>query len=708
MPDIDVPVLIVGGGGAGLTAAMLLSGLSVESMLINTRPQPSALPKAHVLNQRTMEILGDAGVADAIYQRGTPLQNMRYSAWYAGLAGPDADYGREIGRVESWGAGGLSPEWASASPRLTANLPQIRLEPLLKARAEELAPGQVRYGHELTSLRQEDQYVEATVLDRDSGAQYTLRCRYLLGCDGGRTVGPLLGVTMNGPRDLIRVATLHLTTDLSAWARDPDVLIRWLTLPHTGGGATLVPMGPDHWGPDSEEWVCHLNYATDDPRALHDDDVIADMRTALGLPDHPVTVHLISRWSIEGVVADKFASGRVFLLGDAAHRHPPTGGLGLNSAIQDAHNLCWKLATVLRGHATGQLLASYEPEREPVAVRNVQRSVENALNHVVTTQILGVTPDVGAEANWRQVRRIWSRLPGDATHRQAVKTAIAGQSMEFNEHNIEYGYTYNSAAIIPDGTPSPNHPIRSGSTSPPPCCLFSAGARRRRSQRPEKLDAVQDLDAVTCPFGDTTPAVEISPQNLPEGPARPRSSWPACACSHSQHDQPVLGGHCARTCSIAGRRKASVSSARRAIHRGEAGPGSPYRRCLMSSTTSAGAPSSASTHRALALVISVPSRNVTVALAKVSRPRSTQMSRSHRSGWSRDGSQKLPRSPATNSASCPPVTGGSRAAGSWPCKTSPKSYSSRLVTGVTGRRMNSSCAHLRCKRAGSASSPAAQ
>jgi 2,4-dichlorophenol 6-monooxygenase len=124
---------------------------------------------------------------------------------------------------------------------------------------------------------------------------------------------------------------------------------------------------------------------------------------------------------------------------------------------------------VLRGHATGQLLASYEPEREPVAVRNVQRSVENALNHVVTTQILGVTPDVGAEANWRQVRRIWSRLPGDATHRQAVKTAIAGQSMEFNEHNIEYGYTYNSAAIIPDGTPEPE--------SPDPIRIYQPAAR---------------------------------------------------------------------------------------------------------------------------------------------------------------------------------------------------------------------------------------
>lgn len=451
-------VLIVGGGGAGLTASMLLSQLGVDHLLISSLPTTSVLPKAHVLNQRTMEILADLGIAETIYERGTPPEQMRYSGWYAGLAGPTDDYGRRFGLVESWGCGGLSNEWAAASPQHQTNLPQIRLEPILKARADELAPGRLRFGHELTAFTSDEDGVTATVLDRDTGDSYKVRARYLLACDGGRTVGRQLGVTMEGARDLARIATVHLTADLSAYARDPEVLIRWLTLPHTGGGASMVPMGPDHWGPDSEEWVVHLNYASDDPRALDDEQVIAELRTALGLPDHPLTVHLITRWSIEGVVADRFRDGRVFLLGDAAHRHPPTGGLGLNSAIQDTANLAWKLAAVLRGHAHERLLDTYEPERKPVTARNVQRSVENALNHIVATQAAGITPGADPETNWRQLRRLWSGLPEDAEHARAVRRAVAGQSMEFNEHNIEYGYTYTSAAIVPDGTPEPDNP----------------------------------------------------------------------------------------------------------------------------------------------------------------------------------------------------------------------------------------------------------
>ncbi|MGP3936822.1 FAD-dependent monooxygenase [Nonomuraea sp. KM88] len=454
-------VLIVGGGGAGLTASMLLSQLGVDHLLISALPTTSVLPKAHVLNQRTMEILADLGLAETIYQRGTPPEQMRYSGWYAGLAGPTEDYGRRFGLVESWGCGGLSDDWAAASPQRQTNLPQIRLEPILKARAEELAPGRIRFGHELVTFTTDADGVTATILDRDSGQTYEVRARYLLACDGGRTIGRHLGIVMEGARDLARIATVHLSADLSAYARDPEVLIRWLTLPHTGGGATMVPMGPDHWGPDSEEWVVHLNYATDDPRGLDDNQVITDLRTALGLPDHPLTVHLITRWSIEGVVADRFRDGRVFLLGDAAHRHPPTGGLGLNSAIQDAHNLAWKLAAVLHGHAHERLLDTYEPERKPVTARNVQRSVENALNHIVATQAAGITPGADPETNWRQLRRLWSGLPEDAEHARAVHRAIASQSMEFNEHNIEYGYTYpsaTSAAVVDDGTPEPANP----------------------------------------------------------------------------------------------------------------------------------------------------------------------------------------------------------------------------------------------------------
>ena len=140
--DEEVPVLIVGGGGAGLTASMLLARQGVEHLLVSARPGTSDLPKAHVLNLRAMEILEDAGVADAIAGRSTPAGQMAATAFYAGFAGPDPDYGRRLARLESWGAGGDDEHWRAASPWRQLNLPQIRLEPLLKARAEELSPGQ--------------------------------------------------------------------------------------------------------------------------------------------------------------------------------------------------------------------------------------------------------------------------------------------------------------------------------------------------------------------------------------------------------------------------------------------------------------------------------------------------------------------------------------------------------------------------------------
>src|SRR5262252_5451030 len=120
MDEIQTPVLIAGGGGAGLTASMLLSTLGVDSLLVSALPTTSTLPKAHVLNQRTMEILRGVGVADRIYARSTPARSMQATAWYAGFAGGHPDAGRLIAKMESWGAGGLDPAWATASPCRTA------------------------------------------------------------------------------------------------------------------------------------------------------------------------------------------------------------------------------------------------------------------------------------------------------------------------------------------------------------------------------------------------------------------------------------------------------------------------------------------------------------------------------------------------------------------------------------------------------------
>jgi 2,4-dichlorophenol 6-monooxygenase len=402
-----------------------------------------------------MEVLDDVGVAGAIAERSTPAGQMAATAFYAGFAGPGPDYGRRLAWLECWGADGADESWRAASPWRQLNLPQIRLEPLLKARAEELSPGRIRFGHELTGLEQDDEGVRATVRDNASGRRYVVRCQYLIGADGGRRVAGLAGVTYEGLGVITQTATLHVSADFSQWAPDPDVLIRWIFSPQAGVLVVMVPMGPEQWGPQSEEWVIHLNYPAGDPRAQSDAQVEADARMALGVPDAAWKIHKITRWSVEAVLASAFRAGRVFLLGDAAHRHPPTGGLGLTSAIHDAQNLCWKLAMVLGGHAAPALLDTYQAERRPVDERNCQRSLENAVNHFGIGAALGISPDNPTEQNMERLRRLWSGRPEDAGHRSAVLRAMRAQSMEFSELNVEYGYCYQSAAVVPDGSAAP-------------------------------------------------------------------------------------------------------------------------------------------------------------------------------------------------------------------------------------------------------------
>jgi 2,4-dichlorophenol 6-monooxygenase len=451
----EVPVLIVGGGGAGLTASMLLWQLGVEHLLVSALPTTSILPKAHVLNQKTMEILADVGVAEEIYDKSTPAENMRAMGWYAGLAGLDPDFGRRIAQIESWGDGYTNLNWMAASPCRSSNLPQIRLEPIFKARAQALNPGRVRFHHELVEVAQDAEGVTSRIRNLDDGSEYLVRSSYVIGCDGGRTISKQVGIKYEGLGVVANSATVHISADLSRIARDPHVLIRWVWCPAVGRMAVLVPMGPTRWGPDSEEWVFHLAYQGDELRSLTDQQIEADMRLALGLENVPFTIHKLTRWTLEGVLADKFRVGRIFIAGDAAHRHPPTGGLGLTSAVQDVHNLCWKLAAVLAGKAGPSLLDTYEPERRPVDARNIQRSLENSVSHMEIGPAFGLDPHAGIEANWAQMRRIWSGKPEDAEHRSKALRAIRRLTMESNELNIEYGYCYDSAAVVPDGSPQP-------------------------------------------------------------------------------------------------------------------------------------------------------------------------------------------------------------------------------------------------------------
>jgi 2,4-dichlorophenol 6-monooxygenase len=146
------------------------------------------------------------------------------------------------------------------------------------------------------------------------------RAAYLIGADGGRLVHRLIGVEYEGLGMITQTATSYVSADFSWRAPDPDVLIRRIYWPQAGALVVMVPMGPERRGPDSEEWVIHLNYPVDDPRAQSDAQGDADARSALG------RLRKITRWLVDAVLAASFCHGGAFLVWDAAHRHPPTAG----------------------------------------------------------------------------------------------------------------------------------------------------------------------------------------------------------------------------------------------------------------------------------------------------------------------------------------------------------------------------------------------
>ena len=242
----NVPVLIVGGGPAGLTASLLLSRLGIRSLLVERREGTSDLPKAQHLNQRTMEIFDVCGIAGDIYEQGSPMEFMCRVGWYTSLAGPTELHGREIAGRDSWGGGADAPAYAVASRYRSVNLPQLRLEPILKRHAEARGPGQLRFGHELVGLAQDAYGVTATVFDRRAEMPYEVRAEFVIGADGGRTVGDAVGAVLEGQRDLVKMVSTHIETDLRRFSPDPSVCIFWFINPdHRGsiGSGVLAKMG---------------------------------------------------------------------------------------------------------------------------------------------------------------------------------------------------------------------------------------------------------------------------------------------------------------------------------------------------------------------------------------------------------------------------------------------------------------------------------
>ncbi|MFE9552042.1 FAD-dependent monooxygenase [Streptomyces sp. NPDC006703] len=359
-------VLIVGGGLAGLTAALCLEHHGVDYVLVERGAEPTVLPRSRGMHTRAVEIFRQLGVEDAVQAASaTALKMGRFGGARTGRSIADSE-ALDLSHVLATGA----MVGADASPSAFCFCPQVLLEPVLRDLAEQRG-GDIRFGTELTAFTQDADQVTATLTDRSSGRTSTLRADYLLAADGGGSpIRTALGITSTTRPATHHYLNLYFRADLTDLVRDRTFSQCEITGPEVSG-LFLAKNNTD-------EWSFHLAYdpERESPSDYPDERCRTLLRTAIGAHDPALDIDLLARgvWDTATAVADSYRRGRVFLAGDAAHRHAPWGGFGANTGIADVHNLAWKLAAVLRSQAPDALLDTYEPERRPCGLRVAEQA----------------------------------------------------------------------------------------------------------------------------------------------------------------------------------------------------------------------------------------------------------------------------------------------------------------------------------------------
>ncbi len=380
----ETGVLIVGGGPVGLGLAIELGLRNVPCTLLESRDGSVSVPKMGLVNTRSMEFCRRWGVADRVKQAAFPRD-------YPG----DVNYvtsmtGWELARISipSRAARGALPH----TPEGKCRISQLYFDPLLKAFAATLPSVTLRHRTRLDTFSGDVDGVTARVTDVSAGQESTLRAAYLVGCDGiESSVRAALGIELKGEA----YPEYHLT----AFFRCPD----YLRLHDKGRLIHSFMIGPEGlWAHINsvngrDLWRLELNGLDPavDPATI---DIDAALIRAMGEPFDYQTLAAMP-WSCRQMVADSYSEGRVFLAGDAVHQNTPTGGHGMNTGLGDAVDLGWKLAAVLQGWGGARLLATYEAERRPVALRNVREAADNFERQLKYPRIdrIGEDSDEGAK-----------------------------------------------------------------------------------------------------------------------------------------------------------------------------------------------------------------------------------------------------------------------------------------------------------------------
>ncbi len=355
-----VPVLIVGAGGAGLSMSLLLQQQGIKSLLIERRAEISWVPRARNLNFRTLEVFRGLGLEAEVVKAGTRVSRMFSKETLASNEQEDIlDAATLVENIEE-----LTP-----GPFLWY-CPQNQLEPLLLSKTKQRG-AKVQYNTELVSFTQDQNGVTATIKDRSTGKIFEQHSDYLVAADGAHSpVRTRLNIPTKG---LGAIPEQYIFVYFRA---------NWAELVHDHMADGIIIKNSDGMGmfliTDMDRGMYMIICPPNDQRSPQDytkelcKDIIIK---AMGKREISVEIIEVAPWQPIQRVADEFQVGRVFLVGDAAHTMPPKLGLGVNTAIQSAQNLAWKLVSVLKGNAGSQLLTTYQEERHPVGLLVADQSL---------------------------------------------------------------------------------------------------------------------------------------------------------------------------------------------------------------------------------------------------------------------------------------------------------------------------------------------
>ncbi|HEY6927858.1 MAG TPA: FAD-dependent oxidoreductase [Steroidobacteraceae bacterium] len=434
-------VLIVGGGPCGLTLAIELGRRGVDAVLIDAKPGTAVSPQANATQARTMEHFRRLGFADEVRALGLPKDyptDIAYFTRYGGIELarfrlPPAQQAQNLARS-------LTGSWSTAE--LPHRISQKYVEQVLQRHATAQPTICVKYGWRLADFTEETDSVTAKIHNVTDGESRTLTADYIVGVDGARsTVRRKLNIRYGGETGVVR--DFFGGKMVAVYLRAPDF---YKAIPHDPAWM--------YWSfnPTRRAWLAAVNGK--DEFALHtqlkpgeDETDISERRArelfsqVCAIPMR-IEVLAVDTWIAgHALVAESFGAGRAYIGGDAAHLFTPAGGLGYNTAVEDAVNLAWKLAATVRGQATAALLSSYDFERRKLALRNTGYARQLAAsigNFVPHPQLESDTPE-GAAAR---------RAAGDYLNSHARR--------EFNIPGITFGGRYDgSPVIIADGTPLP-------------------------------------------------------------------------------------------------------------------------------------------------------------------------------------------------------------------------------------------------------------